>query len=490
MKHLFTWLFVSIFLFAPQLINAQTTTTIFSEDFATAGNWAVLTDAKWMNLRPVGNGRQWSGINLGTTSPAAFSYVRNSTPSDSWLITSNQIDLSDTSSNYECGFSFGLGYYIEGVPFNFSVLVTEVFDGVDPYNSTWTDITEEFITTTTNANNDPAKLDNVTLTLPSSGNPGHRPYKTSFNDFRGKKIYLAFRDNSLSAEMDKVSFYLIDNIVVTKTPPPPPGILFSEDFATAGDWIVLNDAKWINLRPEGNCRMWSGINQGQPAPGAFSYARNSSPSDSWLIISSPLDFADTSLSYQCEFSFGHGYYVEDIPFTFSVLVTEAFDGLNPYNSTWTNISDGFITTTTNTNNDPAKLGDVILTLPSAGYPGLRPYKASLDNFKGKEVFLAFRDNSLTGVDMTKASLYLLDNILVTSSILTSTISSSTDNLKYWSSNNVLHLESVGKTNLSIYDISGRSILDQVTIEGNYSVSLSKGVYVIKTDNTTLKHIIR
>ncbi len=194
----------------------------FNEDFnsPTSTDWGAIKTATWFNKITEGTGRVWSTIlNKTATTPNAFSYNRTE-GADSWLVTSQPIDLT-LSHEIQFSFDFGWGYYVTNEPLRLQILVSESFDGSNPLNSNWTDVTDQFLTSIDGGVNFYGLKETVN-TLPSSGYPGLRAYTIKdFSTYYGKKIYIAFRDKLLPVKTDgskysTASLYFIDNIKITE----------------------------------------------------------------------------------------------------------------------------------------------------------------------------------------------------------------------------------------------------------------------------------
>lgn len=194
---------------------------VLMEDFNRDGvlDWGVVETNVWYNKIVEGSGRQWSTIfNRSPNWPTAFSFNRTA-GADSWLVTNNALDIG-AINNLEFSFDFGWGFSAEDRMFNFHVLVSEEFDGFDPRNTEWTDITDQFVTLM--EDNSEAKLNDPEKIPPSSSYPDQYTYTLSNPDIlKGKKVYLAFRHKLLPVKTDGTTyttapFYYIDNIEVTK----------------------------------------------------------------------------------------------------------------------------------------------------------------------------------------------------------------------------------------------------------------------------------
>lgn len=202
------------------ILNDQQT-SIFVENFSgpNARDWGLVNSPVWFNKIMEGGGRGWSHLfNKVPSTPNIFSYNRTA-GIDSWLVTSSPIDMIE-GKGFEMALDFGWGYSQADRMFNFHVLVSENFDGVDPRNAQWTDITDEF--TFTLNDNSKVGMKETEKIKPSSGYPGIRTYKTSNPAlFKGKKLYIALRDKLLPVRNDgkvysSAPMYFVDNVKVTK----------------------------------------------------------------------------------------------------------------------------------------------------------------------------------------------------------------------------------------------------------------------------------
>lgn len=269
-------------------------------------------------------------------------------------------------------------------------------------------------------------------------------------------------------------------------------VIFEESFTGGGNWAVIDQpTKWFNAFSEGGGRKWSTINQTSTSPVAFSYNRTAG-ADSWLVTAQPLNLTSSADSYVLEFSFGWGYYVSGEPFRFKVLVAETFDGANPLNSTWTDITDQLLTTVNVAGGGTAGLSETVKTPPSGGYPGTRLFSASLNAFTGKSIYIAFRDMlspvKTDGTTYTSASMYVIDNIKISKSLLTSTVDIES-NLNIWTEGKQLFIDASQETVVSIYNVSGKMIMNNQVVNKNFNLSLESGVYIVKTDKDFRKFII-
>lgn len=210
-------------------------------------DWGVVKTDRWFNQIVEGSGRQWSTM-LGKTNstPNMFSYNRTA-GADSWLITNNAIDMTK-GQNYEISFDFGWGYSLEDRMFNFEVLYTDFFDGIDPRNSMWIDITNQFLF---HVRDDIfINLNNTAYFNPSTGYPGLRNYKTNNSAlFDGEKIFLAFRDKLLPIKTDGTystsPLYFVDNIKVTAKVDIADSDMVEEKYSvfkyTTDKWVMDNE---------------------------------------------------------------------------------------------------------------------------------------------------------------------------------------------------------------------------------------------------------
>ncbi len=270
-------------------------------------------------------------------------------------------------------------------------------------------------------------------------------------------------------------------------------VLFQEDFTGGGNWAAINNpSKWFNKIVEGSGRVWSTLTGvTSTAPVAFSYNRTAG-ADSWLVTATQIDLSSTTNSYQFELSFGLGYYVANEPFRFHVLMSETFDGANPLNGTWTDITNLFQTTENTADGTPAGLSETVKTPPSAGYPGSRLYRADLSSFAGKKVHLAFRDMLLpikTSGTYATASLHLIDNIKV-SSYPSTGVNNIDNELLVWSSDESIHVKTISEAKISIHDVSGKMILSNTTVNNLFSMKVSKGLYIIKINDEVRKILVK
>lgn len=196
-------------------------TIVFKEDFSgpNARDWGLVNSPVWFNKIMEGSGRGWSYIfNKVPSSPNIFSYNRTA-GADSWLVTNAPIDMSD-GKGFELSLDFGWGYSLADRMFNFHVMVSENFDGVDPRNAEWTDITDDFVATLPDQSK--VRLNESVKVIPSVGYPGIRTYRTENPElFKGKKLHIALRDKLLPVKTNGTVYsssplYFIDNVNVTK----------------------------------------------------------------------------------------------------------------------------------------------------------------------------------------------------------------------------------------------------------------------------------
>src|SRR5690606_684354 len=109
---------------------------------------------------------------------AMYANFNSNRGGDGWLV----LAPLDLASIQDIVFSFDLGVGYSRTPGEknyMTVLVTEEFDGEDPLNSTWTDITTALgVYSAPKQGSYPTYLDNLQIDL---------------SQYAGKKIYVAFR---------------------------------------------------------------------------------------------------------------------------------------------------------------------------------------------------------------------------------------------------------------------------------------------------------
>lgn len=180
---------------------------VYDEDFSTftgTASGAKVTLPGSYNENLTVSTRSWHIYNRNAAiwGAAMYANFNSNRGGDGWLV----LAPLDLASIQDIVFSFDLGVGYSRTPGEknyMTVLVTEEFDGEDPLNSTWTDITTALgVYSAPKQGSYPTYLDNLQIDL---------------SQYAGKKIYVAFRAKLplLPENYAMSEYYVVDNIKVT-----------------------------------------------------------------------------------------------------------------------------------------------------------------------------------------------------------------------------------------------------------------------------------
>jgi|GEM_PF-3115380 len=176
---------------------------VYSEDFSTfngssGGAKVALPGAFNDNLTT--STRSWHiYVRNEDWGAAMYSNYNSNAGGDAWIVLPQQ-DLTSVQDAV-FSFDFGVGYSRNpGEKDYVRVMITEEFDGQNPLNSTWTDITTELgVFDVPKETGYPATIRNLQANLPQ---------------YAGKKIYVAFRSQLplLAGTYAMSEYYVVDNL--------------------------------------------------------------------------------------------------------------------------------------------------------------------------------------------------------------------------------------------------------------------------------------
>lgn len=379
---------------------------------------------------------------------------------DAWLI-SKEIDLSAATDpvltfDYACGLYLGVN--------NFSVRITEIFDGLNPLAATWIDLTE---------------ASGLRETEPFSGSAYPTRFsqlKVDLRTFKGKKVYLAFNNSSpYDGETPfnpEEPLHYIDNIKIAEAQVLPQGTYMSEnfdaipgpndaDFNSYNGWwngVIADAGRQFKKRIDNS------LNETDPINCIIIHNNGRASANAWLI-SPQIDLKNT-INPELEFDFGFGNYVDTT--YLSVKVTNDFlqGASDPNQYVWDDITAA------------SKINDKsVVTRYTEVYPkSFTTLKVNLSNYAGQVINVAF--NYKMPVDTEEpinpaVPVYYIDNFkILEGSTLTPEVKLS----NFMSINNGSVTFSSNVKNADVYTIEGKLY---ARLSNSASLNGLKGIYLIR-----------
>lgn len=320
--------------------------------------------------------------------------------SDSWMVT-RQIDLTD-ADNPELTFKYACGLYI-GMR-DFSVKITEEFDGLDPEGSEWIDVTEEsgmYDIMPFGVDVWPNRLSDLRVDL---------------SPYAGKKIYIAFNAKTpydLTNKNPNDALIYIDDVKVAEKPVLAPGVIYKESFTDlpgphSADFTGYNG--WWNGKSSETHRYFKKrmdtiVHKPHVEHMVWVNHTKMKSALAWLI-SPKIDLRNVN-DPELSFNFGIGNHNSTNRFL-KIKITDEFEGgaADPTQSIWEDITD--LTGIYNEN---------IVTPYSEVQPeSFHNVKVDLSDYKGQGIYICFEYHMPAKEDgttyTTDAPVYYIDEVKV------------------------------------------------------------------------------
>ncbi|GAO29517.1 choice-of-anchor J domain-containing protein [Geofilum rubicundum] len=311
--------------------------TSINEDFSSVVTYEPVDLSGWINYAEVGE-EYWEGRSYSGNTYPQFSAYGTGGEAIAWLI-SPEINLAEAASPV-FSFDVNLGYFNA---YLMQVLISEDYDEGDPTVANWTDVTHQF----------------AIYSAASGYTNLYVAGVMDMSDYQENTFRVAFRYAG-DANDDKTTTYQVDNLQIGDETTVVSEDAFSEDFAGGLD-------NWSNIVVQGT-KEWSVSSYSNEFRAVYSAYGTTGEQEGWLV--SPGITVPATGASQLLVDMAVGYHNANC---LSVLVSEDFAG-DVTTATWTDVTGEF--------SFPVSTGgysDVV----SAG-------AATLNAYKGKEIFVAFK----------------------------------------------------------------------------------------------------
>ncbi len=397
---------------------------------------------------------------------------------DAWMIT-RQIDLT-TAENPELWFQYACLLYVSNR--DFSVKITEAFDGVNPNASTWVDMTE---------------ISGLNDIMPyGAGKWATRlaDIKIDLTAYKGKKIYVGFNAKTPFDDVTKnpndANFY-IDDIKVHEKPILAPGVIFEESFTDlpgphSADFTGYNG--WWNGKTDATGRYFKKrMDTVVYVPKRVEHMiwvnhTNQYSALTWFV--SPKISLKDALDPVLSFNFGIGN--NDAKYNFlKIKITDEFEGgaVDPTQCIWEDITDA------------TKIYDEnVVTSYSTVQPlSFHNVKVDLSAYVGENVYVCFEYSMPAKDDKTKymdSPVYYIDEFNVSEKGTSGSVPQvAMSNLIKVADGQLLFSDQI--ISAEIYSPIGKLI--KTTTNKSIQVSDLSGVYLVrvtdKNQNYTFKVVL-